>query len=127
MLHLLHRKSPDVGSFCRSGLVASTRDFVDFEVAVDFSDGDALVVAAVVRGDDELLAGIIDSDEKLLVRVLVADVERVLASAPDVREIGAVVLVAYFHVQIHLRVVHNHCAWNFRHCYRSIHLSLSLC
>lgn len=76
--------------------------------AVHFRDGDALVIAAVVGGDDERLPLIVRLDQILVVSVTVIDTHDVLFAAGQAGEIKEVALIAHSHVQRLVRVVRDH-------------------
>jgi hypothetical protein len=82
---------------------------VDAKCAVDVLDGDALVVAAIVRVDEELLGPVgLVLHQKLPVGPVHVQLHLVLPAHFDAGEPGVAVPVAHLHGQPMLGVVHNH-------------------
>jgi hypothetical protein len=77
--------------------------------SVDFLDGDALIVTAVVRIDEELVPCIrLVLQQKLSVGPIHINLQLVLATHFDAGESGIAVPIPHLHRQPLLRVVHNH-------------------
>ena len=112
----LHPHLPgEPGFLCRSGVVDSGGGrpapwlSIEVDFAVYFLDDDALVVAAVVGGDNRLLPLIANPHRKLPVRIVHVDVHAVLSSSLNGGYIGRELAVAHLHLHHVSRLVHKQC------------------
>ena len=106
MINLLQPKSPGAVLLLRHSL---SRNPNHEEFPIGFPDCDALVIAALVRADEELLPCITGAlQHELLVRPVHAELHGVLAAYFHTGESAEAIPPADFHSQRLLCLVHDH-------------------
>ncbi|KAG0568511.1 hypothetical protein KC19_6G024800 [Ceratodon purpureus] len=82
-------------------------DSLHIEFPVYLCNGYTLVVAAIVRRDDQLLPRPVTPHKKLLICIIIVHLHGMLLTLANLREIHEIMMIPNLHVQRLLGVVHN--------------------